>query len=162
MRRWLFVGQVLACIGLRCLFGVFVLLFQWIGSLFQAAIARVRAIEHPEVFAEVAGGIVAVLLLGFGVRGLLSHRTDWQRVISFDDDLDEKYFQMMRAPRFNRQFGVSKEWLREQSQREKLSNEFYAHVKSRADEVYGERLREDCRKRQDVSACDTLRQHGAM
>lgn len=85
-------------------------------------------------------------------------------IIKFDDDIDERQFQIMITPKMQKRFGVPRSWLKQQRDRGNMRDpgRFYELLKKEADNVWISHLQQKCKSERGTRSrskpsCDELR-----
>lgn len=85
-------------------------------------------------------------------------------IIKFDEDIDERQFQIMKTPKMQKQFGIPRSWLKQQRDRGNMRDpgKFYELLKKEADNVWISELQKRCKSERSTRsrykpACDELR-----
>lgn len=91
----------------------------------------------------------------------------WARVIHFDDDIDERQYQVMKSTKMKKQFGVPRSWLKQQRDYGYMRDpgKFYDSLKKEADSLWISQLQQKCKversnRRRYKPACDELDKAG--
>jgi DnaJ family protein B protein 12 len=125
---------------------------------------RQQAQEEPRLKWQLLFYVIPILLLSLMSMWQTSSADEWSSVFHFEEDLDQRQFHILTSYKMRKQFGVPREWMQRQHWLGRVNQRFYQMLREKADDVYAEKLRGECRhevsnRMRSKPACDELRSH---